>query len=72
MRCEPNQTAVEPMVRIRVLGCYTLSAALASDPADLDALLTEIGRTELARLADRLTHQEQDPSMERKKREGYF
>jgi sulfate adenylyltransferase subunit 2 len=60
------------MVRFRSLGCYPLSAAVSSDAADMDALLAEMRTTRDSERAGRLIDQEQDSSMERKKREGYF
>ncbi len=72
MRFQPGEKAVERMVRFRSLGCYPLSAAVPSDAADLDMLLAEMRTTRDSERAGRLIDQEQDSSMERKKREGYF
>jgi sulfate adenylyltransferase subunit 2 len=71
MRFESGEKPVDRMVRFRSLGCYPLSAAVASDAADLDALLAEMRVTRFSERAGRLIDQE-DSSMERKKREGYF
>ena len=72
MRFEPNEQPVNRMVRFRSLGCYPLSAAVESEAADMDALLAEMRITRDSERAGRLIDQEQDSSMERKKREGYF
>jgi sulfate adenylyltransferase subunit 2 len=72
MRLEPGETATDRMVRFRSLGCYPLSAAVESDAADLDAVLAEMRTTRVSERAGRLIDKEQDSSMERKKREGYF
>jgi sulfate adenylyltransferase subunit 2 len=72
MRFEPGEAPVNRMVRFRSLGCYPLSAAVASDAADMDALLAEMRVTRNSERAGRLIDQDQDSSMERKKREGYF
>ena len=72
MRFQPNERPVDRMVRFRSLGCYPLSAAVSSDSADMDALLAEMRTTRDSERAGRLIDQEQDSSMERKKREGYF
>ncbi|MDR3530137.1 MAG: sulfate adenylyltransferase subunit CysD [Rhodopila sp.] len=72
MRFEPEEKPVDRMVRFRSLGCYPLSAAVESDAADMDALLAEMRATRVSERAGRLIDQEQDSSMERKKREGYF
>jgi sulfate adenylyltransferase subunit 2 len=72
MRFEPGETPVDRIVRFRSLGCYPLSAAVSSEAADIDALLAEMRVTRDSERAGRLIDQEQDSSMERKKREGYF
>jgi sulfate adenylyltransferase subunit 2 len=72
MRFHPGETPVPRMVRFRSLGCYPLSAAVTSDAADMDALLAEMRVTRDSERAGRLIDQDQDSSMERKKREGYF
>jgi sulfate adenylyltransferase subunit 2 len=72
MRFQPGETPVNRMVRFRSLGCYPLSAAVASEAADMDALLAEMRVTRDSERAGRLIDHEQDSSMERKKREGYF
>jgi sulfate adenylyltransferase subunit 2 len=72
MRFFPNEKPVDRIVRFRSLGCYPLSAAIASDAADIDALLGEMRTTRDSERAGRLIDQEQDSSMEHKKREGYF
>jgi sulfate adenylyltransferase subunit 2 len=72
MRFQAGEKPVDRMVRFRSLGCYPLSAAVASEAADMDALLAEMRVTRESERAGRLIDQEQDSSMERKKREGYF
>ena len=72
MRFNPGERPVDRMVRFRSLGCYPLSAAVLSEAADMDALLAEMRATKVSERAGRLIDQEQDSSMERKKREGYF
>jgi sulfate adenylyltransferase subunit 2 len=72
MRFEFGEEPVDRMVRFRSLGCYPLSAAVRSEAADMDALLAEMRVTRDSERAGRLIDKEQDSSMERKKREGYF
>lgn len=72
MRFEPGEKPVERMVRFRSLGCYPLSAAVPSDAMNMDALLAEMKTTRYSERAGRLIDKEEDSSMERKKREGYF
>ena len=72
MRLEPGERPNDRMVRFRSLGCYPLSAAVPSEAADIGALLAEMRVSRDSERAGRLIDQEQDASMERKKREGYF
>jgi sulfate adenylyltransferase subunit 2 len=72
MRFEPHETPLDRMVRFRSLGCYPLSAAVESEASDLCAVLEEMRLTRVSERAGRLIDREQDASMERKKRDGYF
>ena len=72
IRLEPGETPVDRRIRFRSLGCYPLTAAVESEAADMDALLAEMRATRMSERAGRLIDQDQDSSMERKKREGYF
>jgi sulfate adenylyltransferase subunit 2 len=72
MRLEPGERPENRMVRFRSLGCYPLSAAVPSNATNLEMLLTEMRDTRQSERAGRLIDQDQDASMERKKREGYF
>jgi sulfate adenylyltransferase subunit 2 len=72
MRFRTGENPVRRMVRFRSLGCYPLSAAVLSEAADMEALLTEMRDTRQSERAGRLIDFDQDASMEKKKREGYF
>ncbi len=72
MRLEPGERPTDRMVRFRSLGCYPLSAAVESGATDMASLLKEMADTRMSERAGRLIDQDQDSSMERKKREGYF
>jgi sulfate adenylyltransferase subunit 2 len=72
MRFKPNETPVSRMVRFRSLGCYPLSAAVPSEAATLQDVLDEMRTSRVSERAGRLIDQDQDSSMEKKKREGYF
>ena len=63
---------VQRVVRFRSLGCYPLSAAVESEASDLEEIVAEMHTTRVSERAGRLIDQDQDASMERKKREGYF
>ncbi|MGH7042423.1 MAG: sulfate adenylyltransferase subunit CysD [Acetobacteraceae bacterium] len=72
MRLAPAETPVLRMVRFRSLGCYPLSAAVASEAADLPAIVGEMRNARMSERAGRLIDYDQGASMELKKREGYF
>jgi sulfate adenylyltransferase subunit 2 len=72
MRFKPRERPVQRMVRFRSLGCYPLSAAVESDAANLEQIVAEMRTTRVSERAGRLIDQDQDASMEKKKREGYF
>jgi sulfate adenylyltransferase subunit 2 len=72
MRLKPGEGLVSRVVRFRSLGCYPLSAAVPSAASDLAGIVEEMRQTRLSERAGRLIDLDQDGSMERKKREGYF
>ena len=72
MRFRPGETPVMRMVRFRSLGCYPLSAAVLSEAATIEDIIEEMRTTHVSERAGRLIDQDQDASMEKKKREGYF
>ncbi len=72
MRFNPGEQPVMRMVRFRSLGCYPLSAAIPSPAATVADIVQEMARTRISERAGRLIDFDQDASMEKKKREGYF
>jgi sulfate adenylyltransferase subunit 2 len=72
MRFNPGEQPADRLVRFRSLGCYPLSAAVDSPAATLDEIVEEMRTTRVSERAGRLIDQDQDASMEAKKREGYF
>jgi sulfate adenylyltransferase subunit 2 len=72
MRFREGEQPVPRMVRFRSLGCYPLSAAVLSDAATLEDIVAEMRTTRVSERAGRLIDQDQEASMEKKKREGYF
>jgi len=72
MRFLPGERPERRMVRFRSLGCYPLSAAVASEAATLEDIVDEMRTTRVSERSGRLIDQDQDSSMEKKKREGYF
>jgi sulfate adenylyltransferase subunit 2 len=72
MRPAAGEQVVHRRVRFRSLGCYPLSAAIPSDAATIDDIIDEMRTTRLSERAGRLIDSDQEASMERKKRDGYF
>jgi sulfate adenylyltransferase subunit 2 len=72
MRLEPGEKPVPRMVRFRSLGCYPLSAAVPSEATTVQDIVAEMRTTRVSERAGRLIDHDQEASMEKKKREGYF
>jgi sulfate adenylyltransferase subunit 2 len=72
MRLLPGEQVQQRMVRFRTLGCYPLSGAVESEAATLPEVIREMLMTRLSERQGRLIDHDQDASMEKKKREGYF
>lgn len=60
------------MVRFRTLGCYPLSGAIESDATNVPEIIQEMMLTRMSERENRLIDFDEEGSMERKKREGYF
>ncbi len=70
-RLLPGEEVVQEKVRFRTLGCYPLSAAIASEATTTEAIVAEIlGARQSERVGRIIDHG--GSSMEDKKREGYF
>ena len=59
-------------VRFRTLGCYPLTAAVESSATSVEEVVEEVFQVKLSERATRLIDGENEDSMEKKKREGYF
>ncbi len=59
-------------VRFRTLGCYPLSGAVESDAQTVPEVIREMLLTSVSERQGRLIDHDEDASMEKKKREGYF
>jgi len=62
----------DEMVRFRTLGSYPLTGAVSSDAKDLDEIIDELKKSRYSERQGRIIDSDQNASMERKKREGYF
>ena len=72
MQFRPGEQPVDRLVRFRSLGCYPLSAAVESSAATWRRSSPKCTRPACPNAPGRLIDQDQDASMEKKKREGYF
>jgi sulfate adenylyltransferase subunit 2 len=72
MRLEPGEAPVERVVRFRTLGCYPLSGAIESSARTVPEVIREMLLTAVSERQGRLIDHDEDSSMEKKKREGYF
>ena len=72
MPLEPGEEPRLLRIRFRTLGCYPLTAGVASDADTLEAILAETLAARYSERRGRLVDHDGDASMERKKKEGYF
>ena len=69
---EPGETPEPRTVRFRTLGCYPLTGAIESAAASPSDIVAELRSARQSERQGRLIDSDEDSSMERKKREGYF
>ncbi len=69
---EPGEKPELQRVRFRTLGCYPLTGAIESDAANPAEIVAELREARHSEREGRLIDADEDSSMERKKREGYF
>ena len=69
---ERGETPKTEMVRFRTLGCYPLTGATRSQATTLPEILREMIEATSSERQGRLIDQDEEASMEAKKREGYF
>jgi sulfate adenylyltransferase subunit 2 len=72
MRLNPGELPQTRSVRFRSLGCYPLTAAHESSAATLPEIVAEMFTVTTSERGGRLIDQDEQDSMEKKKREGYF
>ncbi len=68
----PGEKPEMRMVRFRTLGCYPLSGAVESTAATLEEIIAEMRASRTSERQGRLIDSDEEASMEKKKREGYF
>jgi sulfate adenylyltransferase subunit 2 len=68
----PGEKPEMRMVRFRTLGCYPLSGAIESTATTLPEVIAEMRGARTSEREGRLIDTDEEASMEKKKREGYF
>ncbi len=69
---EPGEAPEQRVVRFRTLGCYPLSGAIESTAATVADIVAELAEARVSERQGRLIDSDEEASMERKKRDGYF
>lgn len=72
MRLESGEVVEERNIRFRTLGCYPLSGAIESTATSVPEVIQEMLLTKWSERQGRLIDHDEEGSMEKKKREGYF
>ena len=72
MKLEEGEIPEQKQVRFRTLGCYPLSGAIESEADTLEKIIQEMLLNRFSERQGRLIDFDEDASMEKKKREGYF
>ena len=67
-----NESSVLKSVRFRTLGCYPLTGAIESEASTLMEVIQELLASSNSEREGRAIDQDQNASMEMKKRQGYF
>jgi sulfate adenylyltransferase subunit 2 len=69
---KPGEKPEWRSVRFRTLGCYPLSGAVESTASTVEEIVAEMRGARTSEREGRLIDMDEDASMEKKKREGYF
>ena len=72
MKLAPGETPEMRLVRFRTLGCYPLTGAIDSSAASLEEIVSEMLTARTSERQGRVIDHDENSSMEKKKREGYF
>lgn len=72
MVLEPGETLEQRLVRFRTLGCYPLTGAIESPATTLEEIVAEMLTARTSERQGRVIDHDENASMEKKKREGYF
>ena len=72
MQLRPGEHIENRAVRFRTLGAYPLTAGSDSQATTIREVITELFETRTSERSGRLIDRDEDASMEKKKRDGYF
>jgi len=72
LKLEPGEVPEEKMVRFRTLGCYPLTGAVESEATTLPEIIQEMLLCTTSERQGRVIDNDEEGSMEDKKKEGYF
>lgn len=72
LKLKPGEVPQDKMVRFRTLGCYPLTGAVESTAATLPEIIQEMLLATTSERQGRLIDNDDEGSMEDKKKEGYF
>jgi sulfate adenylyltransferase subunit 2 len=72
MKLRDGEEVEMQLVRFRTLGCYPLTGAIESPATTLEEIVTEMFTARTSERQGRLIDTDENASMEKKKREGYF
>jgi sulfate adenylyltransferase subunit 2 len=72
MKLNPGEKPEQMLVRFRTLGCYPLTGAIESAADTIEAIVAEMFTARTSERQGRLIDSDENASMEKKKREGYF
>jgi sulfate adenylyltransferase subunit 2 len=72
MKIRPGETPELQLVRFRTLGCYPLTGAIESSAVTLEEIVGEMLTATTSERRGRVIDHDENASMEKKKREGYF
>ena len=72
LKLRPGEEIQQKTVRFRTLGCYPLTGAVESEATTLPEIIQEMLLTKTSERQGRLIDNDEEGSMEEKKKEGYF
>ena len=67
-----GEKIIEENIRFRTLGCYPLTAGVKSNAKDISQIINELKESKFSERSGRLIDHDEEGSMERKKKDGYF